>query len=116
MSELLFNRDTEESKEIPTGFSWTTLLFGIFVPLIRGYFVYFFILLVLCFLGGIGLFIAWIICPFFINKHYKQHLLNNGWMTERSYKEMKEEKEKKQKKEAEDAMFQRAFMSKMLDK
>ncbi|MEP8539768.1 hypothetical protein ABKV31_20975 [Enterobacter asburiae] len=116
MSEILINKESRERKEIPTGFSCTTLLFGLFVPLFRGYFVYFFILLVLCFIGGVGVFIAWFVCPFFINRHYKQHLLNNGWLTERTYDELKEEKDKKERREHEDRMFQQALMSKMLDK
>ena len=115
MSEILVNKETGERKEIPTGFSWTTLFFGLFVPLIRGYFVYFFILLALC-VFGFGFIIAWLVCPFLINKHYKEHLLKNGWMTEQAHNKKIEEIEKKERKEAEDAMFQKAFMAKMLDK
>ncbi|MGY0162937.1 hypothetical protein [Edwardsiella tarda] len=116
MSEILINKDTKEKKEIPTGFSWTMLFFGIFVPLLRGYFIYFFILLALCFLGGLGIIIAWFICPFIINKHYRQHLLSNGWVTESIYMELVEEKEKKAKKEADAEMFQKVIMAKMLEK
>ena len=85
MSRTLLHKDSGEEKVIPTGFSWTTLLFGLFVPLFRGYWVYFFVLLALCFLGGIGVVIAWLICPFIINKHYYEHLIKNGWVSIEKY-------------------------------
>ncbi|MGF1862376.1 hypothetical protein [Photobacterium profundum] len=108
MSLILVNKETEQEKEIPTGFSWTTLFFGIFVPLLRGYWPYFFGLLALCFVGGLGLFIAWFICPFLINNHYKDHLIKNGWTTKQKYTEEKQRQE-------EDKLLRQAMLSKALN-
>jgi len=60
----------------PTGFSFTCLLFGFFVPLLRGWYsmVVVYVLSVLV-TGGI----AWLVFPFILNKQYIKHLLNNGF-------------------------------------
>ena len=86
MSRTMVHNLSGDEKVIPTGFSWTMLLFGIFVPLFRGYWAYFFILLALCFVGGLGVVVAWLICPFLINKHYYEHLLKSGWVPAEKYK------------------------------
>lgn len=63
-------------KEVKEGFSWTMLFFGVFVPLLRGDWKWFFItLLVAAITSGI----SWFIFPFFYNKLYLNDLLNNGY-------------------------------------
>lgn len=63
-------------KEVKKGFSWTMLFFGVFVPLFRGDFKWFFIILLVSFITG-G--ISWLVFPFFYNKLYLNDLLNNGY-------------------------------------
>lgn len=103
----LINPATKQTKEVKQGFSWVTLFFGIFVPAVRGHFSYFFILLGLSFLGGLGIFIAWFICPFVINKHYLQWLITQGFVPLEEY-------EKQCAKEEEDRQFKQAMMAKMV--
>ena len=58
------------------GFSWTTLFFGIFVPLLRGDWKWVFIGLVITFFTmGIG----WIFIPFIYNKSFVKGLLLKGY-------------------------------------
>lgn len=63
-------------KTIPTGFSWTTLFFGFFVPLFRGDVKYAIIMLLaaICTMG-----ISNLIFPFFYNSTYIRDLLEAGW-------------------------------------
>ena len=65
------------TKEVPTGFSWTSLLFGAFVPLTRGDMKGFFIQSILA-VFTIGL--AWLIIPFTYNKKYLNRCINDGWV------------------------------------
>ena len=58
-------------KRAPKGFSWTTLLFGWFVPLIRGDIKWFAIMLI-CNLLTFG--ISHFVFPFFYNKNYTNQL------------------------------------------
>lgn len=63
-------------KEVPTNFSWTTLFFGGFVPLFRGWYGYGFV----CFFASMVTFgLSNLAYPFFINKHYIQSLLEKGY-------------------------------------
>ena len=63
-------------KEAPVGFSWTVLFFGGFVPLVRGDWSYFFIMLV----AGIVTFgISGILFAFIYNRIYLQNSLNKGF-------------------------------------
>ena len=58
------------------GFSWTTLFFGIFVPLLRGDWKWVFIGLAITFATmGIG----WIFIPFIYNKSFVKGLLLKGY-------------------------------------
>ena len=69
-------------KEVPVGFSWTTLLFGVFVPLIRGdlkWFIIFFI--ASCLTGGL----AWIVVPFVYNKIHIKDLLQKEFVAADEY-------------------------------
>lgn len=63
---------TGESKTSPVGFSWTTLFFGILVPLWRGHFVGFAYMVVaaLC-TGGLSRFVF----AFVYNKQYLRYLI-----------------------------------------
>lgn len=64
------------TKEVKKGFSWTMLFFGVFVPLVRGDWKYFFISLFAALITG-G--ISWLVFPFFYNKLYLDDLLNKGY-------------------------------------
>jgi len=64
-------------KTAPTGFSWTMLFFGCFVPLFRGDFKWFFISLCAAF---ISFGISWLIMPFIYNKKYLGNLLEMRFM------------------------------------
>ena len=76
----LKNPQTGVVKECPLGFSVTTLLFGCFVPLARGWYGYAFVtFLVACFTFGI----SWLIVPFIINKSYAKFLLERGYLPTR---------------------------------
>lgn len=60
----------------PIGFSWTVFFFSIFVPLLRGDFKGFFIMLIVNILtGGLSLFIF----PFIYNNMYISSLLRKGY-------------------------------------
>ena len=71
------HKDSGVIKTAPLGFSWTLLLFGIFVPMLRGDWKWFFISLLL-FLLTAG--IAWFIVPFFYNKIYIKNLMEKGYI------------------------------------
>lgn len=58
------------------GFSWTTLFFGLFVPLFRGDWIWFLIMLII---GTVSCGIAFLILPFMYNKFYTSKLLEDGW-------------------------------------
>lgn len=63
-------------KEVPVGYSWISLIFGVFVPLVRGdirWFLYYLVVTVLT--SGIGI----IILAFFYNKNYIQNLIEKGY-------------------------------------
>ena len=64
-------------KQCPVGFSWTTFFFGPFVPLFRGDFKWFLILLVLAICTG-G--ISSIILAFHYNKIYIRSFLLQGYI------------------------------------
>jgi len=71
-------------KEAPIGFSWTTLFFCLFVPLIRGDLKMAMILLMLVVLvsyltDGYGSYIPGIIFAFTYNKMYIKSLLEKGY-------------------------------------
>ena len=72
---ILLERDGFQ-KEVTTGFSWTSLFFGIFVPLLRGDGTGFLIQL---FLGFVTMGWSWLIIPFTYNSAYQERLRNRGW-------------------------------------
>jgi len=65
-----------ENKVIPTGFSFTVLFFGAFVPLFRGDGMGFLIHIALAFFT-MGF--SWFILPFTYNYAYEQRLRDQGW-------------------------------------
>jgi len=71
-------------KECPTGYSWTTLFFGCFVPLFRGDIKWAAILfLILVVAGGVsvgvGSFVADAVFAVFYNEMYIKDLLEQGY-------------------------------------
>jgi len=64
-------------KEVKLGFSWTTFFFSIFVPLFRGDFLWFIIMLVI---DVLTLGLAWIIFAFIYNGRYIKNLLEKGYI------------------------------------
>ena len=64
-----------EQKVITTGFSFTVLFFGVFVPLLRGDGMGFLIQLALAFFT-MGF--SWLIVPFTYNNAYEQRLRSQG--------------------------------------
>lgn len=64
-------------KEVETGFSWTTLFFGFFVPLFRNDIKWFFVMICVSLLTC-GL-ITTVTFPFFYNRVYLKSLLEEGW-------------------------------------
>jgi len=80
----LKNERTGQIRRVPEGFSWTTLFFGIFVPLFRGDWKYFFITMLLA-LFTFGL--SWFVIPFFYNRWYQKELFDNGFIIIDSIKE-----------------------------
>ena len=63
-------------KKSPIGFSWTTLFFGFWVPLFRGDFKWFLIMIIV---GSLTVGVSVLVFPFFYNKLYYQDLINNGF-------------------------------------
>jgi len=74
---IILTRDHQQ-KVIPTGFSWTVLFFGIFVPIFRGdgmgFLIQFALAVMTC---GISL----LIIPFTYNRAYEDRLRGQGWKT-----------------------------------
>ena len=74
------------------GFSWTSLIFGMWVPFIRGDFKVGLIALLIS-LTGIGVFIINLFLAFFYNKIYTKNLLDKGFNPTNEEKKMLVEKE-----------------------
>lgn len=76
MKVKLRNPSNGLTKQCPVGFSVTTLFFGFFVPVARGWFGYAAIS-VLVAMVTFGL--SWLVYPFIINRHYVRHLIEKGY-------------------------------------
>ncbi len=74
---IALKNQTGAVKKAPTGFSWTMLFFGCFVPLLRGDIKWFLISL---FAGFITIGLSWLVMPFIYNKRYVSNLLENGFI------------------------------------
>lgn len=75
----LKHKDTNEIIQAKIGFSWTMFFFGAFVPLFRGDWKWFLIMLIMLIASGftLGLFI-FVFC-FLYNGIYIKEKLMNGW-------------------------------------
>ena len=76
MKRQMMNHRTGARVEVKEGFSWTTLFFGVFVPLARrdwGWAIIMFITALITF----GL--SWLVMPFIYNKIYIKGLLKDGF-------------------------------------
>lgn len=73
---ITFKNENGVTKTVKNGFSWTTLFFGCFVPLIRGDVKWFLISILAAF---ITLGFSWLVFPFFYNKLYINDLKNAGY-------------------------------------
>jgi len=76
MSVVLTHSVTGQTKVVPSGFSWTTLFFGIFPALFRGDIKWAAIMFVAAFFT-LGL--SWLVFPFMYNKVHIDDLLKTGW-------------------------------------
>lgn len=74
--KVRLKNDAGVVKECKTGFSWTTLFFGLLVPLLRGDFKWSIIMLLL---AVITFGISWLVMPFIYNKKYIISLLEKGY-------------------------------------
>jgi hypothetical protein len=70
------NANDGRIKKAPVGFSWTALFFGCWVPLLRGDWKYFFIMLVAA-MFTIGL--SQLVFCFLYNKWYIEKLVESGF-------------------------------------
>lgn len=74
---ILKHQTLQKMKKVPFLYSWSSVVFGFFVPLLRGDFKWFFIYLI------VGLFtynIGSIILAFFYNKSYITSLIEKGYL------------------------------------
>lgn len=74
---LIQNERTKQYKKVKVGFSWTSLFFGIFVPIFRGDLKGFVFQVALA-LITFG--ISWLVVPFMYNKRYLNRMLEDGWV------------------------------------
>ncbi len=72
----VMQNDAGVLKNIKIGFSWTTLFFGLFVPLVRGDWKWFIIMLIA---DAVTVGIAHIVFCFIYNKIYINDLLEKGF-------------------------------------
>ena len=76
--------DVDKKKEIKLGFSWTTFFFGVFVPLFRGDWKWFLIILgidVVLTITGLIFIMPFVMLglSFFYNRLYAKDLYDNGY-------------------------------------
>jgi hypothetical protein len=76
MKIIFHNPLTGETKEAPVGFSWTTLLFGFFVPLFRGDWKW---ALIMAIIDSSTLGLSHIVWAFVYNKLYIKELISKGF-------------------------------------
>lgn len=74
--EITLQNNSGEIIECPIGFSWTTFFFGCFVPVIRGDWKWFVIMLLA---GGATFGISWFVFPFIYNGIFVKDLLGRGF-------------------------------------
>jgi len=76
MKAVLKHPQTGEVKEVKVGFSWTTLFFGLFTPLVRGDFKWAIVMLLA---GIVTLGFSWLVFPFIYNRLYIKDLARKGF-------------------------------------
>jgi len=77
MKLTLKHNQTGVVKQVTLGFSWTTFLFGGFVPLFRGDLKWFLIMFIVSIVtAGLG----WFVFPFIYNKIYIKGLIEKGYV------------------------------------
>ena len=77
MKNTMEHPHTKDRKVVKQGYSWTVLLFRVFVTLIRGDIAYFFIMILLAMLT-FGL--SWLVMPFIYNGIYIKKLREKGYL------------------------------------
>lgn len=88
----LINKKNMAIEEVKEGFSWTTLFFGIFVPLIRGDFKW---ALIMFLLACVTFGISWLVMPFIYNGIYINELIKKGFIPYSEYERQMREETKK---------------------
>lgn len=88
----LTNPATRQIKQAKIGFSWTMFFFGLFVPLIRGDWKWFFILLAITIILGVptlgfGGALVGLVFSFIYNRLYINDLLSHGYDPADDYSE-----------------------------
>ncbi len=83
--KTLYHPNLQQTKNIPTGMSITSLFFGAFVPLFRGDFKWALISFSVCILGAMFVFfiptiVMWIWLVVKYNDTYFLELLEKGWV------------------------------------
>ena len=79
---ILKHQNTNVIKKCKVGFSWTSLFFGFFVPVVRGDVLWGILSLLLDISTG---FIFWLIFPIIYNKIYIKNLLEKGYIPADDY-------------------------------
>ena len=77
MNINLKHNQTGVAKQVKLGFSWTTLFFSGFVPLIRGDLKWFAIMWLLSIFTFT---LAWFVFPFLYNKIYIKDMMEKGYV------------------------------------
>ena len=82
--KIRVKNDIDKRKEVKLGFSWSTFFFGVFVPLFRGDWKWFLIILLAeIVLGAISMGVVtgilMLAFPFFYNKLYAKDLYEDGY-------------------------------------
>ena len=70
-------------KNIATGYSWKSLLFGCLYPAARGDFKG---LGIQAFLAILTFGLSWLVVPFYYNKRYLERMISDGWMIKENIK------------------------------
>ncbi|MGL5382027.1 MAG: HrgC protein [Culicoidibacterales bacterium] len=77
MQRVMYQPQTGHMIQVKQGFSWTTLFFGLFVPLLRGDLKWAIIMLAL---GAITFGLSWLVMPFIYNQKYIDDKLAKGYL------------------------------------
>lgn len=82
MTIELINTNSGSTVNVPTGFSWTGLFFGSFVPLFRGDLTTAALTVVICiFTGGFAAPVVWLYLAFAYNAQHIRALEAKGFVT-----------------------------------